>query len=237
VAEDQPVNWLLIERMLRKRGCEVDHAANGAQALDLLAAEDYDLVLLDCQMPILDGYETTREIRRRERATERPPIPIVAMTAHAMEGDRERCLEAGMDDYMAKPITSRDADRVLSRWLADRRSRERPPVDPARTAELEQLFPGAEAVAVLDQLVHEVAEQLERIATALARGDGSAIADSAHRVLNIARMVGAHGLAEATSRLEADADNTAKAQRDAAVVRERWRAVLEALQGGQPGSA
>jgi signal transduction histidine kinase/DNA-binding response OmpR family regulator len=118
VAEDQRVNWMLIERMLAKRGVAAVNAANGREALDMLASDRVDLVLMDCQMPVLDGYETAREIRRREAADGHLRVPIVAMTASAMDGDRDRCLEAGMDDYMAKPIDGEALDGVLARWVA-----------------------------------------------------------------------------------------------------------------------
>jgi signal transduction histidine kinase/DNA-binding response OmpR family regulator len=118
VAEDQKVNWMLIERMLSKRGVEAAHAIDGREVLAKVKSDDYDLVLMDCQMPLMDGYDAAREIRKHEAATaENPHIPIVAMTASAMRGDRERCLDAGMDDYMAKPIEADALDEMLARWL------------------------------------------------------------------------------------------------------------------------
>jgi signal transduction histidine kinase/CheY-like chemotaxis protein len=119
VAEDQRNNWLLIERLLAKRGHAADIATDGNLALEKLHSDSYDLVMMDCQMPRLDGYDTAREIRRREAAEQRSHVPIVAMTASAMEGDRERCLAAGMDDYIAKPIDTRKLDQLLARWLPD----------------------------------------------------------------------------------------------------------------------
>ncbi|HEV3443019.1 MAG TPA: response regulator, partial [Gemmataceae bacterium] len=103
VAEDNPVNQKLVVRLLEKRGHRVTVAANGKLACEALAAESFDAVLMDLQMPLMGGLEATALIRRREQATGEH-IPIIAMTAHAMKGDRERCLEAGMDDYVSKPI-------------------------------------------------------------------------------------------------------------------------------------
>jgi signal transduction histidine kinase/DNA-binding response OmpR family regulator len=117
VAEDQRVNWMLIERLMSKRGHHVVNATDGRDALEKLDSDHYDLVLMDCQMPVLDGYDTTREIRRREAAGQRSHVPIVAMTASAMAGDRERCLAAGMDDYVTKPIDAEKLDHALTRWL------------------------------------------------------------------------------------------------------------------------
>ncbi|MFN8588533.1 MAG: response regulator [Candidatus Eisenbacteria bacterium] len=103
LAEDNEVNRKVALRMLQKLGCSADVAMHGREALDRTAERDYDLVFMDCQMPEMDGFEATRSIRERERGGGRR-VRIVAMTANAMQGDRERCLEAGMDDYVAKPV-------------------------------------------------------------------------------------------------------------------------------------
>jgi CheY-like chemotaxis protein len=114
VAEDNRVNQLVIVRLLEKVGHRVDVAANGQETLAALKLVSYDLVLMDCQMPEMDGFEATRAIRDAERATG-GHIPIVALTANALEGDRERCLAAGMDDYLPKPITPRALTAALAR--------------------------------------------------------------------------------------------------------------------------
>ena len=115
VAEDNEVNQLLAVRMLEKRGLEPTLVVNGREALKAFSEHDYDLVLMDCQMPELDGYDATRELRRLEQGRRR--TPVVAMTAHSMEGDRERCLEAGMDDYLAKPLRQADLDATITSTL------------------------------------------------------------------------------------------------------------------------
>jgi CheY-like chemotaxis protein len=103
VAEDNVVSQRVATRLLERLGCRVEVAASGLEVLKKLEAESYDLVFMDCRMPEMDGYEATREIRRRE-VRNAARTPIVAMTAHALPGDREKCLEAGMDDFVAKPI-------------------------------------------------------------------------------------------------------------------------------------
>ena len=118
VVDDNKTNLLVLEAMLRKFGLEPDLTNNGSEALKVLANKRYDLVLMDCQMPVIDGYTATREIRTLEKARGQDQhLPIVAVTAHALEGDREACLEAGMDDYMMKPILLSELESILKRWL------------------------------------------------------------------------------------------------------------------------
>jgi signal transduction histidine kinase/ActR/RegA family two-component response regulator len=118
VVEDNPINQRLAVRRLQKLGAEVAVANDGVEAVEASAAGSYDLILMDCQMPRLDGFEATRAIRQREAGGRR--TPIVAMTANAMPDDRQRCLAAGMDDYVAKPIEQRELTDVLQRWIAPR---------------------------------------------------------------------------------------------------------------------
>jgi CheY-like chemotaxis protein len=117
VAEDNLVNQRLAARMLEKAGHLVDVVSNGQEAITTLDGRSYDLVLMDCQMPQMDGFEATRAIRAAEKGTDRH-VPIVALTANAMQGDREACFAAGMDEYLAKPFTKHTLMAVLERCAA-----------------------------------------------------------------------------------------------------------------------
>lgn len=115
------VNQRLAKLLIEKLGYDVDVAANGKEAVAQLAQRSYNLALMDCQMPILDGFEATRHVRRHEAPGHR--TPIVAMTASAMDGDRKQCLDAGMDDYLTKPLDLEKLKIALERWsLASRQS-------------------------------------------------------------------------------------------------------------------
>jgi CheY-like chemotaxis protein len=120
VADDHPVNMLFTRKFLKKMGfTKISEASSGTEALNLLehSKEKYDLLLMDCQMPGMDGFQLTRAIREIEHGCGVRKIPIIAMTAHAMEGDREKCLAAGMDDYISKPINPDRLERAIARWL------------------------------------------------------------------------------------------------------------------------
>ena len=128
LAEDQPVNQKLARKMLEQLGCRVTLAGNGREAVRSVKTEKYDLILMDCQMPEMDGYEAVGRIRRLS-----PPkknIPIIAMTAHVLEGNRNRCLAAGMDDYVGKPIQREDMAAILTKWSSKEIERNRT-IEPA----------------------------------------------------------------------------------------------------------
>jgi CheY-like chemotaxis protein len=183
---------------------------------------------MDCQMPVLDGYETTRQLRRREAGSS-TRVPVVAMTAHAMQGDRERCLAAGMDDYLSKPITSASLDAVLGRWLPTDPSPPLP-LDQMRMQELRTLFPGDETAETIAQLQADVDDQLQRLAGALRDGKGEEVAQAAHRIKGSAHMVGARLLAEAAAELQAAAEGDPdRATQAADQLRDQWKLVNAAL--------
>jgi signal transduction histidine kinase/ActR/RegA family two-component response regulator len=115
VADDNAVNQFVVVRVLERCGCDADVVSDGKQALEALAQRSYDAVLMDCEMPVLDGYQTTLELRRREDGARH--TPVIAMTAHAMEGAAEECRQAGMDDYLSKPLQREQLETALARWI------------------------------------------------------------------------------------------------------------------------
>ena len=118
LAEDNPVNVEVALAMLDSLGLDVVCARNGEEALQAAQAEDFDLILMDCQMPVMDGFAATAEIRRHEQQCGHARVlPIVAITANALQGDREACLAAGMDDYLSKPFTQQDLGHTIARWI------------------------------------------------------------------------------------------------------------------------
>ncbi|MCK7592210.1 hybrid sensor histidine kinase/response regulator [Pseudomarimonas salicorniae] len=152
LVEDNPVNRQVAQRLLSLSGLTMDCAENGREAVDMSARGRYDAVLMDCQMPVLDGYAATREIREREKKAGMDRIPIIAMTANAMVGDREKCLNAGMDDYLSKPLNRHLLEQTIRKWLMRRaesspvsviNDREPESSPPARSAPAPQAKPAA----------------------------------------------------------------------------------------------
>ncbi len=115
LAEDNPVNQMVALKQLKKLGCVVDAVKNGVEAVEARQKGNYQAILMDCEMPELDGYEAARKIRELETAQKLSPVRIIAMTAHAMQGDRDRCLTAGMNDYVAKPVDAKALKEALEK--------------------------------------------------------------------------------------------------------------------------
>ncbi len=228
IAEDNLVNRMYVERLLARMGHTVASAVDGREVLVRYEAGDYDAILMDCQMPELDGYDTTREIRRREAASGRARIPIVAMTAAASEDIRRKCLDAGMDDYLTKPLGDGELQQVLAVWLP-----EASPIGPAaaldesRIARLRAVFPGEEATTMLVRIAAEVMNELARLEDGLAAGDHAAVATAAHSIRGSAQMIGASRLSDAATEVELIAGERPAASDEqvsggVAALREAW---------------
>jgi two-component system sensor histidine kinase/response regulator len=218
VAEDNGVNQTVIRHQIAEAGhLLVVLAQNGTEVLAALEQGEFDAVLMDCQMPELDGYETTREIRRREGGQRR--VWIVAMTANTMEGDREKCLSAGMDDYVSKPLKEKELREVLARVpvrmaaIPARSLRDSPSsvplaghaVDPVALARLRELG-GEEGAALLsslaEQFIQSGGDLVLRLEEAMNQGDLSAAARAAHTLGGSAANFGAYTLVKACAETE-----------------------------------
>jgi CheY-like chemotaxis protein/HPt (histidine-containing phosphotransfer) domain-containing protein len=198
LVEDNAVNQRVVLAMLRKKHYTIDVANNGQEALEKLecAIEPYNLVLMDVQMPVLDGLETTRAIRRNSKWDY---LPIVAMTAHAMIGDRERCLQAGMNAYISKPVQQAGLIAVIEQYLASGTGQTTKPqataVERVLTDKLMQ-----EDRALLSEMLRlfmEVApERLQKLETAAAHGDAETLAAEAKRIGTAAEHIASSGLGQ-----------------------------------------
>ena len=202
VAEDNAVNRQLAVAMLRRLGYQADLAENGREALDALERETYDVVLMDVQMPELDGLETTRLIRERF-GTGRPTI--IAMTANAMEGDREECLAAGMDDYLSKPIHRDELARALARWAAAPAPKT---LDGAVLRRLVSSFGGGDegrrtVAELVDTFLDDAVGQLVTLRDAIERRDSDETRRVAHTLKSNGATFGARPFAELCRALEA----------------------------------
>jgi len=202
VAEDNVVNQKVACRLLEKLGCRVEVAANGREAVEMTARIPFDLVFMDCQMPELDGYDATREIRKREGSGKR--TPILAMTANAMDSDRARCMEAGMDDFVSKPVYPPVLRRVMERWVQAPEAGE-PPIDLEGSETLAALRAdggGAVAEEVITLFTGDAPQRCAEIREAAARGDARAACAAAHALKASAAMLGANRMARLCAQIE-----------------------------------
>ena len=239
LAEDNVVNQKVAVRMLQKTGYRVDVVENGQEAVKAVGLTSYDLVLMDCQMPEMDGLEATRKIRemasvKREAKQKTssdplpltphapPRVPIIALTANALSGDREICLEAGMDDFLTKPVRIEELETMIGKWLGFRKpsnlvdhsitektqtaSSNLPPCLDDTTLENLKTLGGENdpefVITVIDQFLSDLPRHLEGIKQAVERQDSEALVKTAHACKGSSRSIGANLLAEMSYALE-----------------------------------
>ena len=246
LVEDNPVNLMVAQKLLKVLGCETDTAINGAIALEKLHAAPYDApydaVLMDCQMPVLDGYAATTRWREHEAASGAPRLTIIAMTANAMAGDRERCLDIGMDDYLSKPISRQQLQACLqshrrlpspaaiitAMQATDPSSNDTqtsvPQADSITLPVLEQavlddLFEiaGEETGAIIAVFLDEAPAQVAQLQAAAATSDANTLREQAHSLKSASANLGALALSEAACRVE-HAARTGTLERPAVMV-------------------
>ncbi|MFE1744340.1 PAS domain S-box protein [Coleofasciculus sp. H7-2] len=221
LAEDNLINQKVALKQLSTLGYEADVAANGKEVVQLLEKIPYDLVLMDCQMPILDGYEATREIRRRQTEGSRRTI-VIALTANAMKEDRKRCLDAGMDDYLSKPVSREQLSAVIEHWAevifqganvssggvatpedveTPKKASLRDLVDWEHLHRLSEGSTGFE-LELLQMFFTEVQEHLELVKRAIAINDFDSLAKEAHHIKGASANVGVEGMRNNAEKLE-----------------------------------
>jgi len=205
LVEDNPVNQELARHMLEFLGCRCIVAADGREALAALERDLFDAALMDCEMPVMDGFEATAAIRRREAAAGDPRLPILALTAGAVEGDREKCLAAGMDDYLSKPFSLQQLEHILRRWLPGVEEEQAPHVDAAVLENLlVQTGGGPDLLrSLIGAYLKDAPLRMAAIHDGMERRDPAAVARAAHAFKSSSANLGAMDLAVLCRKLEA----------------------------------
>ena len=224
VVEDDPVNLLFISELLKTLGfTEIDQAYTGKEALEMLEKASYDLILMDCQMPEMDGYQATKEIRQLEKTQQKPRLPIIALTANAMEDNRDKCLSVGMDDFLSKPIQIPLLARTMGKWLPHSKmiqsssgvpqhnqteeakleatDLQEEPLDQSGIEELKQLFGQANFSAVITAFLAEFPDKITRLEQAIENNDPEDLHKIAHILKGNTGMVKAVKLSQLFAKL------------------------------------
>lgn len=241
VVDDNVINQRIVMHHVEELGFKADLASNGSEALEALTQGSYALVLMDCQMPFMDGLTATKEIRRREASGKQVAIagrtPVIAMTAHAMPGERERCLKAGMDDYLAKPIDGEELKHAIRRWAQPSSHpasahQHRPPVDTSPRS----LFPSE----LIELFITDTRARLDVIYEGIEREDAAEVRREAHALVGSCGIYGASPIADLCATLIAQvAERSFKAAHQTlAVIELKFRRVQEEIdmegQAGEP---
>jgi CheY-like chemotaxis protein/HPt (histidine-containing phosphotransfer) domain-containing protein len=203
IADDNITNQRVALAILKKLGYQADAVANGREALSSLRSAAYDLVLLDCQMPEMNGYEAAAAIRDPQSGIAK--IPILALTAHAMSGEREKSLAVGMDDYIAKPVQPSALAALLEKWLPPLPPESPPIVTPVfdEPAFLERVMGDRElAGAIVAAFLDDMPQQIAELQSSLAAGDNAAASRRLHRICGAAATVGGVALQNAALAME-----------------------------------
>ncbi|HUQ12177.1 MAG TPA: response regulator [Steroidobacteraceae bacterium] len=210
LVEDNMVNRTLALEMLQRLGCDAMHAGNGVEALDALEKQDFDVVLMDCQMPVMDGFIATRKLRERETAKKKAPTRVVALTANALAGDREACLAAGMNDYLAKPFTLAQLRNLLLPSNVSRSAANKVTLDNNAIDAVRQLDPDG-SDRLLSRLIalyrDDSSQLLADIDNGLKSGNADAIARAAHTLKSSSANLGATNVAAIARQIETSARN------------------------------
>ena len=249
VVEDNTINQEVSSGILKSLGCRVDLAENGKMALAAVEDKSYDIIFMDCQMPVMDGYDATRRIRAMgSRSRNGGKLPIIALTAHALAGDRVKCIEAGMDDHLAKPFDKSKMVVVLNRWLPGWKdsARNQPPGGEGHTdaepneggismAALDIIRgmqpPGGDDILtkVINIFLRDAPERTQKISLAMAAGDMESIRDHAHYMKSSSGNIGAVYLSSLYKKLEENSRKTDSLDRVSQIITEIGPALDQAI--------
>jgi CheY-like chemotaxis protein/HPt (histidine-containing phosphotransfer) domain-containing protein len=244
LVEDNIINQKVAQGILAQLGYRADVAANGLEALQALEMIDYDLVLMDCLMPEMDGFEATVMIRSPDSKVLNRNVPIIAMTANAMKGDREKCLESGMNDYLSKPVKIDELAEMLGKWLARGTDKETTASEADEQPVTLPLFDESDMVdrlgdnqdfiaMILNEALQELPKQLQELRKLLTGDDSVEIRRSAHTIKGMAGNISAKALSEICQKLETTAaEGAVESARELMPQLERTVALtIEAIRG------
>lgn len=236
LTEDNPINQEVACIMLESIGCEVEIAENGSEAVDALASKQFDLIFMDCQMPVMDGFEATRTIRSQSSQND---IPVVALTANAMEGDRELCIASGMDDYLSKPVNQSELQSTLEKWLHQKPTTSTNNFTPPKPAEALETMnfefdesaldtikalqrPGKPDILakIVNMYLDKTPELIADIEQGIAANDAARVKMAAHTLKSSSAYLGGTTLAAQCNKLESKAanDDLAESSSDVATI-------------------
>ena len=221
LVEDHIVNQKVVLGIIKKLGLSADAVANGIEAVKILETIPYDLILMDCQMPEMDGYEATAKIRDQQSRVCNHDIPIIAMTANAMTGDREKCITAGMNDYLSKPVNPHDLAKILEKWLSDDEPEKKEtsgsthePIETENLAEtaitvfdkasmMSRLMDDKDlAKIIISGFIEDIPMQIKTLKDCLNTGDITSAERQAHTIKGASANVGGEALREAAFNME-----------------------------------
>ena len=249
VVEDNTINQEVSSGILKNLGCRADLAENGEMAVAAVKNKSYDIIFMDCQMPVMDGYDTTRRIRAMGSISRSGgELPVIALTAHALAGDRVKCIKAGMDDHLAKPFSKIQMAEILSRWLPERQDTviDQPAVEEDHTdaepneetictAALDVIRgiqpPGADDILtkVIKIFLRDAPERTQKISLAMAAGDLESIRDHAHYMKSSSGNLGAVYLSSLYKALEENTRKTDNLERLSQIITEIGPALDQAM--------
>jgi len=213
LAEDNIINQKVLISTLRKLGYHADTVANGKEAVKALEMTPYDIVLMDCQMPEMDGYDATGEIRKPESKVLNHQVPVIAITANAMKGDREKCLKAGMDDYLSKPIYPKELSDMLEKWIGEQNSSQQEEATVRDIEPVQNLFDKAGlldrlmgdqklANEILGEFLEDAPRKFTALKEALDNGDAPSVQFQAHTIKGQSANMGGEALSETALKIE-----------------------------------